>query len=53
MRVLPRKEWEFGMDFIRLANPMVVLYPKDSEEKGSWTPCSWQFQGKWEISHEG
>jgi hypothetical protein len=31
--VLPRKGWELGMDFIRLANGMAVLYPKHSEEK--------------------
>jgi hypothetical protein len=39
LRALLKAEQDRGPDFLRLANALSALYPKNSEEKSYWTPC--------------
>ena len=49
LRNLLQAEQERWLDFLRLANALCVLYPKDSEESGCWTECCWRRLDRWTV----
>ena len=45
LRALLRAELDRGPDFLRLANALSALYPKERKRSGYWMLCCWLYRG--------
>jgi putative DNA methylase len=49
LRAMLEAETQRGPDFLRIANALSALYPKDSEEKRCLMLCFWQLPNEVEA----